>query len=238
MTAVYRGSVYWTFGDTNHERADHSNMPPELPAPFFAFDRPAAGTVPAHLLGAAYRPDHVLAIGDQPALPQLYEPDFHVLPADRRSPPDESVALYEYALSFYPPYRVYAIDGAPEPAGFVKNPTPVARVIVNPAARVWLPITSYLPDLIASAGDDICASESAPGAGADITLDGSASRSRTGAITGYPWNWATSTAVHGPASGARTTVHLPAGRHVAQLTVTTADGHTATDKLVVDIASP
>src|SRR6185436_16940746 len=25
MTAVYQGNVYWTFGDTNHQRADRSN---------------------------------------------------------------------------------------------------------------------------------------------------------------------------------------------------------------------
>jgi hypothetical protein len=217
--------------------AVHPGMPAELPAPFFAYDRPAAGTVPAYLVGASCRPDHGLLVGAQPALPQRYEPDFYVLPGDVRNGPDDSVALYEYSLGFYPPYHVYAVDGAPEPGGFTKNPRPVARVFGNPMSRVWFPVTGYLPDLVASAGDDLCASEAAPGAGADIILDASASRSLAGAITSYAWNWATSSSVHGPASGARTTVHLPAGSHIVQLSITTADGHTATDKVVVDIAA-
>lgn len=217
--------------------AVHPGMPAELPAPFFAYDRPAANTVPAYLVGASCRPDHGLLVGHQPALPQRYEPDFYVLPGTVRNGPDDSVALYEYSLGFYPPYHVYAVDGAPEPVGFTKNPTPVARVLTNPMSRIWFPVTDYLPDLVASAGDDICASEAAPGAGADIALDASGSRSVAGVITSYTWNWATSSSVHGPASGARTTIHFPAGTHIVQLTITTQDGHTATDKVIVDIAA-
>lgn len=216
--------------------AVHPGMPAELPVPFFAYDRPAAGTLPAYLVGASCRPGHTLHVGAPPAFPQRYEPDFYVLPADTQDPPEDSVALYEYSLGFYPPYHVYAIDGAAPPGGFVKNPTPVARVLRNPAARVWFPVTSYLPDVIANAGDDVCASEPAPGAGADIVLDASASRSLRASITSYTWSWATDTITHGPASGARTTIHLPAGKHVVQLSMTTNDGHVATDRLVVDIA--
>src|SRR5262249_24705125 len=133
----------------------------EMPVPFFAYDREATGAIPAYLTGASCRPDHVMKVGVQPSLPRLFDPDFYMLPANLTSPPADSIPLYEYSLSFYRPYHVYAVDGQVVAPAFNKNPTPVGRVFKNPMAKVWFPATSYLPDLVADGGPDVCAAEGA-----------------------------------------------------------------------------
>jgi hypothetical protein len=120
------------------------------------------------------------------------------------------------------PLRVNPRSGA-RARGFA----PLAYVFESPL-RVRLPVSAYLPAVTADAGPDRCLREERVGEGAPVTLD--ASRSR-GSTLRYAWRWP-----GGAAAGVRARVRLPAGLHDVRLELVGADGRTAQDALVIEVA--
>jgi hypothetical protein len=189
--------------------ADKRALRPEdgdPPVAFLAHDRPLPGTVPIWWSGAACGARR-LVTGGTPATAPL----FHAYPGS--APPGQPPRL---------PLRV-------DPKSGVRRPgtVPLAFVFESPLA-VRLPVSAYLPEVIADAGSDRCLREARAGEGATVSLDGSASR---GAGLVFRWRWP-----GGEASGARAALHLPAGVHDVRLAVTTPEGITAQDAVVIEVA--
>jgi hypothetical protein len=157
---------------------------------------------------------------------------FYALPPDAESAPPNTQPLYEY-IGQEGQYS-YNVEPSADLEGFERQPEPLALVWSSPV-RVKFPVSDYLGDLVAEAGDDQCLTESEPDAGAIVTLDGTGSRSSKGAITVYVWEVPSA---HGcPIEiGSRVTVSLPVGTHLIRLKVQDDHGNRDADTLLVEVA--
>ncbi len=192
--------------------ADKRALRPEdgdPPIAFFAFDRPAPGTVPVWWSGAACGERHLVA-GPAPATAPL----FHAYTRRERPAGPQTQPLVVYPTS---------VTGAPPGA-------PLAFVHPSPS-DVLLPVSAYLPETGADAGRDQCVREESAGTGARVRLDGSRSRAPRGATLDYAWSWP-----GGAASGPQVEIQLPVGLHDVHLEVTTPEGITAGDDVVIEVA--
>jgi hypothetical protein len=173
------------------------------PVAFFAFDRPAPGTVAVYWTGASCS-KRTLAAGLAPSSAPL----FWAFARGARPELPATVPLPRLAAGAQPAVFVFA----------------------NPF-RLRMPVSAYLPATGADAGPDLCERETQPGAGARVKLDATRSRSAQGAELRYEWSWP-----GGSATGARAEIWLPAGVHDVRLELTTPDGVSSTDALVVEVA--
>ncbi len=157
---------------------------------------------------------------------------FYALPPDVDSAPPNTQPLYEY-IGQEGQYT-YSLEPSANLEGFVRQREPVAWVWVNPI-RVKFPVSDYLGDLVAQAGDDQCLTESEPDAGASVTLDGTESRSLKGSITNFVWELPS--AYGCPVEiGSRVTITLPVGTHRIRLKVKDDQGNRDADTLLVEVA--
>jgi hypothetical protein len=177
------------------------------PVAFYAYDRPAPGTLPVWWSGAACGRRELVAGGEPRTAPL-----FFALPAGEA--PAAPLAV---------PLRLDPKTGA-----LARTAAPLVRVFENPL-RASLPVGDHLAEPIADAGPDHCLRETGPGAGARVVLD--ASRSRGSALR-YAWRWP-----GGAAEGPRSEILLPPGLHDVRLEVTTAQGVTREDALVIEVAA-
>jgi hypothetical protein len=142
-----------------------------------------------------------------------------------------TIPLYE--LTHADGRRAYGVDEAAAPAGFTRAAAPIAYVWPSPV-RVKLPVADFLGDVVADAGPDRCVTEAEHGAGADITLDGSRSRSLAGPIAGYTWRVLDAAGCR-TQTGASVTVHAATGLTTIVLEVRDAAGHTASATVMVQV---
>lgn len=194
------------------------------PLAFFAMDRPAPGMIPfrAVLLGCASQ--RLVADGDP-----RFETVFYAFPPDAPDAPAQTVPLYEYRRTSAKRYH-YSVDPDLSIEGYVRD-EPIARVWPNPL-EVTLPVTDYLPPLVADAGSDYrCVSGVHP-----ITLDASNSSHASGTIAHYDWRW-----VQGGStvsvSGMTPEVELPIGQHHVTLTVTDEAGRVRSAGQAISVKS-
>jgi hypothetical protein len=110
------------------------------------------------------------------------------------------------------------------------EPAHAAYAYASPL-RVRLPVSAHLPELIADAGPDRCLREGRAGGGARLVLDAAGSSGPDGVPLRYEWSWP-----GGVASGSRAEARLPAGLNDVRLRVSTPDGVSAHDALVVEVA--
>jgi hypothetical protein len=160
----------------------------------------------------------------------LTTPIFWALPGNTANPPSTTIPLWEFYKGTGGSVKGYTT--ATTLTGYTRNPNPVARVWTNPI-RVRLPVTDYLPTLVADAGTDKCPTASATTGTASVTLNGGASRNTDGTITSYQWSWTGGGT--GTASGSSPTVVLPPGLYNITLTVSGSAGDTSTDNTVVRV---
>jgi len=192
--------------------ADKRALRPEDGDPaiaFFAYDRPAPGTVPVWWSGAACGNRRLVA-GGVPATAPL----FHAYTSA-----DRPAALRPLPLVADPPGLGKASPGKP-----------LAFVLESPL-RVRLPVSAYLSESSADAGPDRCLREQRAGAGARVALDATRSRVPRGVGASYAWSWP-----GGSASGRRAEAQLPAGLHDVRLEVLTPDGATSSDAVAIEVA--
>jgi hypothetical protein len=201
---------------------------PAVAPAFFAYDRPAPGSVPVAWNGASCVARRLVA-GGQPAT----TPVFYAMPAGTTGDAGAGpalVPLYEYSgpNGVY----LYSVDAALGMAGYQRGAA-IASVWPSPIA-VALPVADFLGDLVANAGPDQCVTATGNG-GATVTLDGSASRDLAGPIAQYLWMSAATGCVL--ATGESAEVALPAGLNDVFLEVTDAQGNTSTDHVLVAVAN-
>jgi len=195
-------------------------------AVFMAPDRAGyGGSVPVYWSNAACLPRQ-LVVGGTPTT----APVFYALPGNAANPPASTVPLYDYANASTGAHA-YSTDPSLVLSGFTRATDPIARVWSDPI-RVNLPVTQYLPTLIADAGADQCTLEHAPGVGANVVLDASQTVKPSGVTVTYAWTFP-----GGTATGASPTVTLHAGTNLVTLTTTGSDGQTSTDTTVVTVAA-
>jgi hypothetical protein len=126
--------------------------------------------------------------------------------------------------------RAYAV-GEIAVAGFERSAAPLAYVWRSPIA-VALPVADYLGELVADAGEDICAN----GAGEQrIDLNASGSRSLRGDLTRARWSAQLGDRCVS-AEGVEASLELPAGLHVITLEIWDERGHRDTDTVLALIA--
>jgi hypothetical protein len=202
---------------------------PAVTPAFFAYDRPAAGSLPVSWSGPSCGARR-MTVGGQPAA----SPIFYAMPPKAAGGAAGAgaplVALYEYSG----PNGAYAysVNAALTPPGFRRGAA-IAAVWPSPI-RVALPVADFLGDLVANAGPDQCVPASS-GANASVTLDGSGSRDLAGPITGYVWK---TVATGCPlATGVNPSVVLPAGVNDLILEVSDAQGNLSTDHVVVSVGT-
>ena len=189
---------------------------------FMAPDRAGyAGTVPMYWSTAACLPRQLVVDGT-PTTPVL----FYALPANSSNP--YTVPLYDYANTTTGAHA-YSTNPSLVLAGFTRATDPIARVWNDPI-HVNLPVSQYLPGLVADAGTDQCVQEHSPNAGASVTLDGTHTTAPTGVTVSYGWSFP-----GGSATGASPTVTLHAGLNVVTLTTTGSDGETSTATVLVNV---
>ena len=179
------------------------------PVAFFAYDRPAPGTVPVWWSGAACGERRLVA-GPEPKTAPLF---FAYTEEARPSgPPTQPLVIH-------PPHLAGKAPGAP------------LAFVHESVSRVRLPVGGYLSETIADAGPDQCLREETAGAGARVVLDGTGSRAPSGAQLTFAWSWP-----GGTAAGPRPEIRLPAGLHDVRLEVSTPEGARASDAIVIEVA--
>jgi hypothetical protein len=202
---------------------------PAVTPVFFAYDRPAAGSLPVSWSGPSCGVRR-LTLGGQPAA----SPIFYAMPPKAAGGAAAAggplVALYEYSgpNGAY----VYSVDATLTLPGFERGAA-IAAVWPSPI-RVALPVADFLGDLVANAGPDQCVAASS-GANGSVTLDGSGSRDLAGPITGYLWKVATTGCPL--ATGPNPNVVLPPGVNDLILEVSDALGNVSTDHVVVSVGT-
>jgi hypothetical protein len=205
---------------------------PALAPAFFAYDRAVRGAVPVAWSGPSCG-SRRLTVGGMPATTPL----FYALPpgasagdAGASGSPGlaPSVALYEYAGP--DGAYVYSVASDLALAGFQRGAV-IAQVWPTPI-RVSIPVADFLGDLVADGGPDQCVQASG-NAGAQVTLDASATRDLSGPATQYTW-WLP-TASCPIATGSKVDVVLPSGVDDVRLEVTDAQGNTSSDEIVVGV---
>ena len=200
-------------------------MPP-LDVAFFAPDRPAPGLVPVAWSGPACETRRLI-VGGSANTPPL----FYAIPPDAMPKPAKTISLYEYA---HPDgRRAYSVQPNLALPDFARG-SAVVYVWENPI-HVKFPASDFLGDLVAEAGEDQCAKETMVGAGAEITLDASASRNLAGPIAEYNWRVPVSAGCQS-LTERRVTIRLPAGVHTVELTVKDAAGNVGSDTVMVRIS--
>jgi hypothetical protein len=201
------------------------DMPP-LEVAFFAPDRPAPGLLPVAWSGPACA-KRQLVVGGAPSSPPL----FYAIPPEATPKPAKTIPLYEYT---HPDgNRAYSVQPNLALPGFVRG-SALMYVWENPI-HVKLPVSDFLGDLVAEAGEDQCVTEATPGEGADITLDASASRNLAGPIATYMWRVPTGAACQAWA-GSRVTIRLPAGVHTVELSVRDAVDNVSSDTVMLRVS--
>jgi len=206
-------AIYDLGDDGRPERfADKRALRPgdgDPPVAFFAYDRPVPGSVPVWWSGAACAERKLVAGPGAVTTPLFFAYPAEARPAETPTRP----------LVIHPP----SLTGKPPGA-------PLVFVYEN-LSRVRLPVANYLPATIADAGPDQCLREASPGAGARVALDGTGSLGPEGVALDFAWSWP-----GGTASGPQPELVLPAGLHELRLTVSTPEGASASDRLVVEVA--
>jgi len=244
---IYDRSATTVPGDFADNRGLRPGMP-DAPAAFFAQDRATSAsttsalhglaipTVPVHWSGAACAHPRLLA-GGTPAT----RPVFHALPPDAPADPGVREGLYEFVD---PITGAYAYSVAESLAGYERSAAaPLAVVWRNPIS-IPLPVSEYLPALIADAGADAClhAVSNVPGATIPVTLDASASLDQAGTVQSYTWNrWdpnAEDERGEQLGTGPAPQIAFAQGIHPILLTVTDDAGRSSTDSVVVQVDPP
>ncbi len=179
------------------------------PIAFFAYDRPAPGTVAVRWSGAACGNRQLVADPSPASTPLFYAYTQQV----RHSVPQTQPLVAFPASAAQAPLR-----------------TPLAFVLENPFG-VRLPVSVYLSETGADAGRDQCVREGIAGAGVRVALDGARSRSPRGVELRYAWSWP-----GGTAAGRQAEIDLPVGLHEIRLEVTAPDGSAASDAVAIEVA--
>jgi PKD domain len=104
----------------------------------------------------------------------------------------------------------------------------------NPV-HVKFPVSDFLGDLVAEAGEDQCVTESTPGEGVDVTLDASGSRNLAGPIASYTWHVQVGAGCQ-TWTGKRVTIRLPEGSHTVELTVKDDAGNVSSDTVMLRVS--
>ena len=203
---------------------------PALSASFFAPDRPAPGLVALSWSGAACAP-RTLQVTAADAAPT--PPSFYALPPDAPASDRPSDAQRLFAFTDAAGATSYAPEDA-GPATAERGQEPLAYVWPSPL-RVRLPIADYLGELVAFAGDDVCASASADGRAA-VALDAGGSTALRGAITRALWTAETALDCT-QVEGMNAELTFPPGTHVVWLDVWDDAGNHDRDFLLVDVAA-
>jgi hypothetical protein len=99
---------------------------------------------------------------------------------------------------------------------------------------VRLPVADYLGELVANAGVDQCVAEPSAGAGAEVRLAGSAT-SLDDARVSYEWREFPGDCL--VSREGEPALRLSAGVHAFTLTVRDAQGHIASDDVLVSVAA-
>jgi hypothetical protein len=153
---------------------------------------------------------------------------FYALDADSVALPPDAVPLYAYGSD--DGAAAYSTDPTLALEGLTLEPQPLAHVWVSPI-DVAFPLADHLPPVMADGGIDLCLTEDWLGEGATVSLDGSGSRSTIDEIVSFVW-----TTPNGELTGAAPTIVLPIGVHRIDLLVTSTEGITAQDRLVVQVS--
>jgi hypothetical protein len=116
------------------------------------------------------------------------------------------------------------------PAGFDADPEPVGWVWpVGDAARS--DVLAWLPEVRVDAGPDRCAVEAAPGAGAAVSVDATASPGTSAQ------GWSVTLDGEEVATSPTAEVAVPAGRHTLSVTWTSPAGERLEDEVLVAVAA-
>jgi hypothetical protein len=206
-------------------KAQLSPDAPPLRALFFAHDKPGADRVAVSWSTASCAAPRLVATaaGSSPPTPPL----FYALAASTEASarPEDAVPLFEHTNAAGE--RAYAA-GEAEIAGFSRGGAPIAYVWRSPIA-VPLPVADFLGELVADAGEDVCAS----GVGEQrIELDASGSRSLRGTIARARWSARVDDRCVS-AEGIQAGLELPAGLHTITLETWDERGGRDTDTSLV-----
>jgi hypothetical protein len=215
-------------GDFATKQALSVESPP-LGASFFAPDRPAPDLLPVAWSGPSCGGRRRLTIGGSAKMPTL----FYALPPEITPKPAKTIPLYEYAHA--DGRRAYSVQPNLALLDFVRGAAPLAFVWENPI-HVKFPVSDFLGDLVADAGEDQCVTEATPDEGAEITLDASGSRNLAGPIAEYTWRVPAGASCQS-LIGRRVMVRLRAGLHAVELTVSDAVGNVSRDTVMI-LVSP
>ena len=143
-------------------------------------------------------------------------PLFYALPASTpaNEQPSGAVPLFEHESAGGE--HAYA-TGTIDVTGYTRAAEPVAYVWESPIA-VRLPVGDYLGELVASAGDDVCASAASATGTATVALDATASRSLGAELAGARWSAQIANRCIA-VEGLDVELELPAGLHTVTLEV-------------------
>lgn len=201
----------------------------DLAAPFLALDRPSAATLAIGWNAPACDSTRRLVSGSS-----VVDPLFYAMPSSATAPLKSMVALYEYA---HPDgRRVYAVDAAQVPSGFVRAASSLAWVWSNPV-KAALPVGNFRGNLVVNAGADQCVVKGTA-ATAAVTVNAASVRKGSGGALSYRWRVPASQVTAEQCllvSGATATLHLAAGTHKIVLEGSDAAGNISKDTMVVRV---
>ncbi|MES2741870.1 MAG: hypothetical protein V4754_13090 [Pseudomonadota bacterium] len=198
-----------------------------LAAPFLALDRAATGTTPVGWSAPACDASRRLISGAG-----VLDPLFFAAPSGPAAPVKSRVALYEY--NHADGRRLYTVDPAQAPAGFVRAAAPLVWVWSNPV-QVKLPVGEYHGNLVVNAGADQCLAKGASATTA-VTLSASAARKAARGAVSYHWHvpaGQVDAAQCASLAGAQVVMKLAAGSHSIVVEATDDAGNTSSDTVVV-----
>lgn len=199
---------------------------PKLAAPFLAFDRYTPGAVALHWSQMACGTSRRLQVSEG----VVRGAAFYALSANFQIA--NTVPLYEYedGTGNY----IYSIDQALVAAGFTRVDPPIARVFENPI-QVLLPVTDFLGDLIADAGDDQCI----PLVGTDtatVTLSATNSTAPSDDPIGqFRWRLYPNDECQ-LLEGESVEIALPSGSHAIELEIITQSGLVSHDAVLITVS--
>ncbi len=186
------------------------------PVAFFAYDRQVNDTIPVYMESAS-----CASAALEAGASARTEPLFYALPVGATSPSSDLIDLFEYTNA---EGKIYSVD-----PGLSGTRRTLARVWKNPLATT-LPVSLYLPEMIADAGSDLCTS-ALSGEKASVALSASASTHLSGTIVKYEWKWEGTSKL-----GSDVSFELSPGVHRVELITTDAAGKTSRDTLSVSVS--
>ena len=201
-----------------------------LAAPFLALDRQPPGTSPVGWSAPACDTSRRLVSGADVADPLFFAMSGSTVPGLK-----SMVAFYEY--SHADGRRMYTVDPAQAPVGFVRARMPLAWVWSNPV-KVKLPVGEFRGNLVVNAGADQCVAKSTSNATTAVTLNATSLRKASNSQLTYRWRLPASQVTNAQCQsvlGARAEVRLGVGTHKLVVEASDAAGNISSDTVLVRV---